>query len=185
MIDLPPPPPESVIEQRLVDCGLDAGGFTVKYEAVLQSIEILIKPNAGATSDHFPCIAEAAGQEIVSFEDGEAYVAYTKFASELARPEMLVMLEARLKEAGLWDGFPQRQDFGTLDAYAEALEAHAGIRPRQALRISGENIVFDPPRDFSGSGEFAEQYSDLMVVIAFASTRGRRGFGFIGNEKAQ
>lgn len=124
MIDLPPPSPESVIEQRLVDCGLDAGGLTVKYEADLQSIEIVIKPNAGATSDHFPCIAEAAGHEVVRFEDGEAYVAYTNFTSELARPEMLAMLEAQLKETGLWEGFPKRQDFNTAEAGQQAVLAY-------------------------------------------------------------
>ena len=142
----------------------------------------MIKPNAGATSDHFPCIAEAAGHEIVRFEDGEAYVAYMNFTSERARPEMLAMLEAQLKDAGLWEGFPKRQDFNTIEAYAEALEAHAGIEPRSALRMSGEDIVFDPPRKSSGYAEFAERYSKLMMVVGYASVRDRQGFGFIGNE---
>jgi hypothetical protein len=108
MIDVPPeplPPQERVVEQRLLDCGLKTGGFIVKYEDYLQSIQVVIEPSAGATSDNFACIREAAGNEIVTFEDGEMFAAYMDFTSELARPEMMVMYEGRLKEADCGKAF--------------------------------------------------------------------------------
>ena len=148
MIEVPPEPlptQEQIIEQRLRDCGLNPGGLTVKYEDYLQSIEIVIAPGAGATSENFACIKDAAGYEIVTFQDGEMFAAYTDFVSELARPEMLALYEGRLKEAGLWEDFPDREDFGSLEEYAAALEAHVGMKPRSALRVSGDGLLFDPP----------------------------------------
>ncbi len=186
MIDVPPEPlptQEQVIEQRLLDCGLNPGGFTVKYEDYLQSVEIVIAPSAGATSDNFACIRDAAGYEIVTFQDGEMFAAYMDFASELARPEMMVMYEGRLKETGLWEGFPDREDFGSLKEYAEALEVHAGIKPGSALRVSGDGILFDPPSASNNYADFAERYSNLLSVVAYAAIRDRVKFGFIGNEK--
>ena len=167
----------------MLDCGLYPGGFTVKYEDYLQSIEIVITPNAGATSDNFAFIRDAAGYEIVTFQDGEMFAAYMDFASELARPEMMVMYEGRLKKAGLWEGFPDREDFGSLEEYVEALEAHAGIKPGSALRVSGDGILFDPPSAHTNYADFAERYSNLLSVVAYAATRDRVNFGFIGNER--
>lgn len=187
MFDVPPEPlptQEQVIEKRLLDCGLNPGGFTVKYEDYLQSIEIVIGQRAGATPDKFACIREAAGYEIVTFQDGEMFAAYTDFASELARPQMLVLYEGRLKEAGLWEGFPDRENFGSLEQYAEALEVHAGMKPGSALRVSGDGILFDPLSASHDYADFAERYSNLLSVVAYAATKDRVSFGFIGNEKA-
>ena len=175
----PPPSPEQIIEQRLIDCGLDAAGISVGYEDLLQSIEIVIGPSAGATREHFGCIKEAAGYEIVTFEDGRMFSAYTDFQTELDRPEMLASAEKALKEAGLWAGFPDRSAFDSLEEYAISLERHAGVEPRMALRVSGDGILFDPPRDYSSYTDFAD---GLLAVVAYASTRYRVGFGFIGNE---
>ena len=186
MSDVPPEPlpiQEQVIEQRLLACGLNAGGFTVKYEDYLQGIEIAIAPSAGATSDNFACIKEAAGYEIVTFQDGTMLAAYMDFASELARPQMMVMYESRLKEAGLWEGFPGREDFRSLEEYAKALELHAGMKPGSALRVSGDGILFDPPSASPDFADFAERYSNLLSVVSYASTRDRVKFGFIGNER--
>lgn len=166
----------------MLDCGLNPDGFTVKYEDYLQSIEIIIAPSARATSDHFQCIKEAAVYEIVTFQDGAMLNAYMDFASELARPEMMVMYEGQLKEAGLWEGFPVHEDFGSLEEYAEALEVHAGIESGSALRVSGDGILFDPPSTSPNYADFAERYSNLLSVVAYASTRDRLDFGFIGNE---
>jgi hypothetical protein len=184
MIDMPPhlpQSPEQIIELRLVECGLDAKGISVRYQDYLQSIEIVIGPSAGATSDHFPCIKEAAGYEIVTFEDGETFAAYTDFTSELARPEMLAMYEERLKESGLWEGFPERRDSDSLEAFARALEEHAGLEPGMTLRVSGDDILFDPPRDSSSYVAFAEKFSGLIAVVAYASIRDRLSLGIIGN----
>lgn len=188
VIGVPPEPlpvQEQVIEQRLLDCGLNLGGFTVKYEDYLQSIEIVIAPSAGASLNDFACIKEAAGFGIVTFEDGEMFAAYTDFASEQARPKMMVMFESRLREAGLWEGFPNREHFGSLEDYAEALEVYAGIEPRSALRVSGDGILFDPPGASTDYEDFIERYTNLLSVVAYASTRDRIRFGFIGNERVE
>ena len=188
MIDVPPEPlptQEQVIEQRLLDCGLNLGGFTVKYEDYLQSIEIVIEPSAGATSDKFACIKEAAGYEIVTFRDGEMFAAYMDFASELARPEMMVTYEGRLKDAGLWDGFPVRGDYSSLERYARALEAHAGMEPGSALRVSGDGILFEPPSASHNYADFADRYANILSVVAYAATKDRVKFGFLGNEAVE
>jgi hypothetical protein len=188
MIDVPPESlqaQEQVIEKRLLDCGLNPGGFTVKYEEVLQSIEIVIAPSAGATSDSFACINDAAGFEIVRFQDGAMFAAYMDFSSDLARPQMMVTYEGRLKEAVLWVGFPDREGFGSLREYAQALEVHAGVKPGSALRVLGEDVLFDPPRTPADHAGFVERYSKLLLVTAYASIKERVHFGFIGNESVE
>lgn len=188
MIDVPAEPlptQELAIEERLLECGLKLGGFTVKYEDYLQSVEIVIAPSAEATSDDFACIQEAAGYEIVTFQDRDMFAAYMDFTSELVRPQIIVELEGRLKEAGLWEGFPNRENFGSLEDYAEALEVHAGMEPKSALRVSGDGILFDPPSASNDPNGFIERYANLLSVVAYASTKDRVSFGFIGNERVE
>lgn len=178
----PPSAHERVIEQRLVECGLSRGGFTVKYEDDLQSVEIVITPAAGARKDHFPCIRKAAEYEIVSFADRSMQKAYSEFETKLLRPQMLESATAELKKRGLLEHFPDRKRFASLELYAEALERHSGLIPQSALRVSGQAIVFDPPRDHTNFKDFDKRYSSLFAVIAFAAVRGDADFAFIGNE---
>ncbi|WP_343345251.1 hypothetical protein WJT74_11990 [Sphingomicrobium sp. XHP0239] len=180
MFDLPPglvPTQEQVIERSLHDCGLDPRGYTVKYQDYLQGIEVVIAPSAGATSDNFACIKDATGYELVTFEDSEMYSAYLEFTSESARPEMLVHYESKLRDAGLWEGFPERTSFGTLEEYAAALEEHSGLEAGSALRVSGTFIMFDPPDAILDFNDYVERYSDLMTVVAYATTKERIRFG--------
>ena len=187
MIDMPPASPpsqEQVIEKRLIECGLNAKGVSVKYEGYLQSIEIVIRPNSGATADHFRCIKDAAGYEIVTFEDRDMYVAYNEYASVLARPQVLDGFKASLEEKGLLEGFPERRKFDNFNEYAKALETHGGLKPGTALRVSGDGIVFDPPLDDKNSADFMKCYSDLLAIVGYASALERFNFGFIGNAAA-
>lgn len=184
MIDMPPAPPqEQIIERRLVECGLDVRGISVKYEEYLQGIEIVISSNAGATADHFECIEQATGNETVMFENHEMMSAYSDFTSELGRPQMLAIFESRLKERGLWEGLPVRQEFDSLENYVKALEKHAGVAPGSALRVSGDWIHFDPDHEEPNPTVFEQRYSDLLAVIAYVSTLERLKFGIIGNAK--
>lgn len=186
MIDLPLEPPqtsEQVIEQRLIECGLDAYGISVKYEDYLQSIEIVITPSAGATPDHFRCINDAVGHEIVTFEDREMSGLYHEFVSALMRPGLLAEAKTDLRERGLLDGFPDRKNHEALACYLRALEEHAGVRPGSALKASGNNIIFDPPREEKEPMDFVERYFDLLAIVRFVSLRDRMSFGWIGNEK--
>ncbi|QCI95558.1 hypothetical protein FA702_18255 (plasmid) [Novosphingobium sp. EMRT-2] len=173
---------EQVIEQRLVKCGLKAGGISVKYEEDLQSIEVIIGPAARANQGHFECIKDAAAHEIVTFEDGAMYKAYNDYTSEAARPQMLESLTATLRERKLLQGFPERGSFQSLGEFARALEKHAGTKPGAALRVDGDGIVFDPPHEANLPADFAAKYSDLLSVVMFASVRDHISFGFIGNE---
>lgn len=184
MIDMPPASPpsqEQVIEQRLIECGLNAKGISVKYEDYLQSIEITIRINAGATVDHFKCIKDAAGYEIVTFEDTNMYISYNEYASELVRPQILDDFKVSLEEKGLLKGFPERRKFENLSEYAKALEIHGGLKPGTALRVSGDGIVFDPPHNDKNPADFMERYSDLLAIIGYSSALERLNFGFIGN----
>jgi len=104
----PPAAPEQVIEQRLIDCGLNKGGFTVKYEDYLQSIEIVINPTAGAREEHFSCIRQSTGHEIVTFDENAMQVAYLDYVSEIVRPQMLSDATAQLAERQLLAGFPEK-----------------------------------------------------------------------------
>jgi hypothetical protein len=186
VIDVSPDPPvshEQVIEQKLVACGLSADGFTVKYENYLQSIEIVIGPSAGASEANFECIHEASGYEIVTFEDGATQLSYLDFEAELHRPEMVASSIAELEKLGLLDGFPERNAFADLGSYARALEVHSGVTAGSALRVSGENITFDPPFE-GGFDSFADKYGKLLAAIRYASARRDfERFGVIGNEK--
>ena len=75
MIDvaqLPPPPAyEQVLTEKLLHCGLRNGGFTVKYEDELQSVEVIIDKETRTSAGHFDCIRQAAGHGIVTFKDSE------------------------------------------------------------------------------------------------------------------
>ena len=187
MIDTPPEPlpaQEQVIEQKLRDCGLKADGITVKYENELQSIEVVITPEAGAAPEHFPCIHEAVFPEIVWFSDQTMFVQYTNFEAEMVRPQVLAELEASLRKSGLWENFPQRPNFETTADYSAALEAHAGFVPGTALQVAGaDQLTLIPPDSDQGYAEFAERISKLLAVLGYASVTGQISFGFIGNEK--
>ncbi len=187
MIDTPPEPPpaqEQVIERKLIACGLKVEGFTVRYEDELQSIEVVISANAGASPDRFACINVATFPEIVTFDDHAMFEEYAAFARELYRPQILARLEAELKELGLWEGFPGRGSYTSLADYVRALEAHAGFVPGAMARVEGETqVTFDPPPEGVTTLSRSEHLGPLLAVFLFASARDDFDFGFIGNEK--
>lgn len=186
MIDMPPEPPpaqEQVIERKLLDCGLKAGGFTVRYEDELQSIEVVIRPAAGAGSEQFPCIFEAVWPEIVNFEDSVTTEQYYAYVSDQLQDQILADAQAGLKERGLLDGFPDRSRYTTLADYIRALEAHAGFAPGSVLQLDGENrltIVF--PESIEPAETSYERFATLLAVLKFASASGEFKMGFVGNE---
>ncbi len=177
-----PTPEEQIIEQRLVECGLVRTGISVKYEEELQSIEVIIRPEAAANQAHFACIKDAVGHEIVNFTDGEMYAAYDDYVAQEVMPQMFESLTATLQKHKLLQGFPVRDSFPSLSEYAKALERHAGTKPGATLRVDGDTIVFDPPQKTTRPADFAAEYSDLLSVVMFASVRDHISVGFIGNE---
>ncbi len=181
MIDLPP---EQVIEQRLVECGLDYKGISVKYEGYLQSIEVVIKPEAGAASQHFPCIHKATGFEIVTFADMEMARQYSDFTTELFRSKMLEDARKSLEKMGLLKNFPVRATFGNDKLFAEAVELLCGLDAGTVIKSYGESLAFDPPREILEDVDaFQEKYSCLLSAMTFAmAKRDVKGFGFVGNE---
>lgn len=187
MIDTPPEPPpaqEQVIAQKLVSCGLKADGFTVRYEDELQSIEIVISTSAQAKPEHFVCIREAAGFEIVTFEDTEMFGAYLQEMEKLARPQVLADAEMPLKERGLWDNFPQRSDYADFAEYLRALEIHAGFAPGSVLQAEGERGVrLEPSSDEIFDEVSYERWAVLLAVLKYASARDGFPIGFVGNDK--
>jgi hypothetical protein len=181
VIDLPP---EQVIEQRLEDCGLDSKGISVKYEGNFQSIEVVIKPEAGAASQHFQCIHEAAGYEIVTFPDMEMARQYSDFTTELIRPKMLEDARKSLETMGLLENFPARANFGSDKLFAEAIEVHCALDAGSAITSYGESLAFEPPQEgLKDFDAFQEKYSCLFTAMTFAmAKRDVQSFGFVGNE---
>ncbi|MFM2022349.1 MAG: hypothetical protein RJB02_2057 [Pseudomonadota bacterium] len=183
MIDLLP---EQVIEQRLVECGLNPSGFTVKYKDYLQSIEILIKPEAGATEEKFGCIHKAVEFEIVTFTDLEMYRDYNEFEMELYRPKMLEDARLSLEKVGKLESFPARSAFANDKLFAEAVEVHCGISAGSALKEFGDRIVFMPSRDeYRDAETFMNKYSCLTTAILYLAANRELSVGLIGNEAVQ
>ncbi len=181
MIELPP---EQVIEQRLVECGLNPSGFTVIYEDYLQSIEIVIKPEAGATTDKFGCIHKAVDFEIVTFPEPKMYQDYNDYAMELLRPKMLEDARLSLEKIGKLEGFPVRSAFGSDKLFAEAVEVHCGIPSNGALKEFGDGIVFmPPPEEYRDAEKFMTTYSCLTTAIIYLAAKRELSIGFIGNEQ--
>ena len=180
MIDLPP---EQFIEQRLVECGLNASGFTVKYEDYLQGIEIVIKPEAGATPQKFGCIHKASEYEIVTFSDLEMNRDYSDYTTELYRPKMLEDARQSLEKIGKLNGFPVRSAFANDKLFAEAVEEHCGIPAGSALKEFGDGIVFMPPsEEYRDVEKFINRYSCLITATTFLAAKRELSIGIVGNE---
>lgn len=187
MIDIPPEPPlvqEQQIAQALVDCGLKAGGFTVRYEAELQSIEVVIRPAAEAGPEQFPCIFNVVWPEIVTFEDSVMTQQYYAYVSDHLRPQILADAEAGLRERGLLDEFPDRSRYATFADYIRALEVHAGFTPGSVLQLDGDDrvtVVFQESIELADVSY--DRFAALFAVLTFASATGEFKLGFVGNEK--
>lgn len=183
MIDVPPNmPPQQVIMQKQVACGLDRDAVSVAWQDELQSIEIIIRRNAHASVDQFACIHRAAATEIVTFEDLSLHSAYTDYTVELFRPRRIADAKAAVTKLRLLDGFPQRSNYDDLRGYAEALERHCGLIAGSVLRVSGNAVAFDPPRETDPTA-FLKRYEKVLAVVMYAAAIGDlEKLGFIGNE---
>lgn len=129
-MDLPPEPQiqsVEVIEQRLVDCGLNQKGFSIQYSELLQAREIVIGKNADVSVEQFACIHTALGFEFVTFEDAQMGEEYRDFSNELVRPQILEYAKNGLAEVGLLEGFPERAKYKSDKLFAEAIEVHCGL----------------------------------------------------------
>lgn len=187
MIDMPQVPPpayEQVLTQKLLECGLRNGGFTVKYEVELQSVQIVIDKEAGASAEHFYCIQQAADYEIATFKDPDLQKAYQDRAFEALRPKMLADAQAALEKRGVFDGFPERSKFGSDKLFAEALERQCGMKPGSFFVQSQWGLIGQP--NLGGQSKADEdRMSCLMSAILYVSAKGENfKFGFIGNEAA-
>ncbi|HWK36344.1 hypothetical protein [Sphingomonas sp.] len=185
MIDMPQTPPpayEQVVTQKLLQCGLRDGGFTVKYENELQSVEIVIEKEAGASAANLDCIREAAGYEIVTFKDPSLQQTYQDRVSEVLRPKMLADTKAELEKRGLLDGFPERSKFGSDKLFAEALERHCGMKPGSFFVQSQWGLIGQPKLGRQSKADETKM-SCLTATIMYVSAKGEDfKFGFIGNE---
>lgn len=184
-MDLPPQPPEQVIEQRLVDCGLDRKGLSISYSDLLQGIEIVIAPSANATVEHFGCIRTAAAGEIVTFQQGNLANAYADSSYELIRPQMLESARKSLAERGLLQGLPERKDYQDEAEFAKALEVHCGFKPGSVIQSTVSGMTILPLAMPKGpmTGPRFEKFSGLLAALMyFAARDGDIKIGFIGNE---
>lgn len=185
MIDMPQVPPpayEQVLSQKLQECGLRNGGFTVKYEKDLQSVEVVIDKEAGASAEHFDCIKQAADYKIVTFKDPELQQAYQDRVFEALRPKMLADARTELEKRGVFDGFPDRSKLGSDKLFAEALERQCGMKSGSFF-VQSELGLIGQPKLGSQSKADEDRMSCLMAAIIYVSAKGEDfKFGFIGNE---
>jgi hypothetical protein len=186
MIDMSPESPPAqvqVIQQRLVECGLKTGAFTVRYEDELQSIEIVIGPQAGASTEKFGCIREAAQYEIVTFSENDLQRAYAGHISDLLRPKMLKDARESLEKRGLLTGFPERSRFASDRFFAEALEKHCGVKAGSFF-IEGERGLIVQPKTTPLNDTEGDQMTCLINALMYVSAKGENfAVGFIGNEQ--
>lgn len=185
MIDMPQTIPsayEQVLVKKLVGCGLRVEGFTVRDEAELQSVEVVIGEKAGAKIEQVECIREAAGSEIVTIQDPAVRQAYDDRIVEVMRPAMLASAKAELERRGVLNGFPERSAFPSDKSFAEALERQCGVMPGSIFVESHWGLTVQP------SGMDAASSDKLACVLAaayYATVRGDAfSFGIIGNEQA-
>ena len=182
---MPPLPPERVIEQKLVECGLDPAGLSISYSDLLQSIEIVIAPSANATVGHFECIRAATPGEIVTFQQGNLANAYADSSYELIRPQMLESARKALAERGLLQGLPERKDYQDEAEFAKALEVHCGFKPASVIQSTAAGMTILPKAMPKGrmSGPRFEKFSGLLAALMYLAVRdGDIKIGFIGNE---
>jgi hypothetical protein len=185
MPQVPPPPYEQVLTQKLLQCGLRSGGFTIRYEDILQSVEIVIAKEADASPEQFDCIRQAAGYEIVTFEDPEFQRAYQDRAFEELKPKMLADAQAELEKRGALAGFPKRSEFHSDKLFAEALERQCGMKPGSFFVQSQWGLIGQPKLGRQTKVE-QDRMSCLMAAIMYVNAKGEDlKFGFIGNEAVE
>lgn len=185
MVDMPqtqPPAYEQVVAQKLLECGLKHGSFTVQYEDILQSVEIVIGADSGAGKSRFDCIKQATGHEIVTFKDPELQQAYQDWTFEALKPKLLEDSRAALAKHGALDGFPERSNFASDQLFAEALERQCGMAPGSFFALSHGSLIGQPKQGHATKAE-EQKLSCLMAAIMYVAAKGESfKFGFIGNE---
>ncbi len=184
MIDvIPAMPPTEVIARKLVACGLDRAAVSVTWQAESEGALIVIRRDAAVSAGQFSCIRDA-GVESVTFDDKAVGSAYDAYADDLARPRMLAEATAVVTKLGLIEAFPKRADYRNLRDYGRVLERHCGLTPGSVLRIVGQTLAFDPPRESDGVA-FATRYEKLLAAIMYATATGDlNGFDLIANDIA-
>lgn len=170
-----------MVTQKLVQCGLRASGFTVRYEPVLQSVEVVIGDDAGATEEHVECIRQAAGSDIVTIHDPVVRQAYDDRVAEVMRPVMLASARAELERHGALKDFPRRSAYLTDKGFAEALEQQCGLVPGFAFVEGHGGLILRA--DAIDSQSF-DKLTCVLAAAQYADAQGDRfSFGLIGNEQ--
>ena len=185
MVDMPQVPPpayEQVVTHKLLQCGLRNGGFTVKYEEELQSVEIVIDREAGATSEQIECIRQATGNYVVTFKDPELQKAYLDRVFDAFRPKMLADARADLEKRGVFDGFPERSAYASEMLFGVALERQCGLKPGSFFVQSQSGLVVQPKLGRQNKTE-EDRMACMMTAIMYVTAKGEDfTFGFVGNE---
>jgi len=182
MPQLPPPAYEQVLTEKLLHCDLRSGGFTVKYEDLLQSVEIVVEKETSVSTENFDCIRQAADYEIVTFKDSEVQKAYDARVFEAMRPKMLAEARDELEKRGVLKGFPERSKFASDKLFAEALERQCGMRPGSFFVPNKWGLSAQPKLGRRINADM-DRMSCLMAAITFVQAKGEPfEFGFIGNE---
>lgn len=94
---------------------------------------------------------------------------------------MIAETKAAVTKLGVLNDFPKRSHYTDLRKYAGALEQHCGLMAGSVLRVSGDSVSFDPPRE-TDPMVFTRKYEKILAVVMYATAVGDlEKFGFTGN----
>ncbi len=173
---------EGAILRSLAECGLSRDAVPMAWDPELDTYTIVIKRDASVLTEQFACIHEAARGTNVTFEDQSLDAAYADFAQDADHAFWLAVATERATKLGLLDGFPRRSDYPDLKTYAEALERHCGLPEGSVLRVAGDRVYFDPPRE-KDPGSATQRYERMFAATEYAGAIGDlKSFLVIGEE---
>ena len=172
---------EATLVAKLIACGLDPSGISVRYQEHLQSDVITLSPAAGASETKFECIYKAARGSFVEFDDKVLGSEYSAFEEREAGEWMRGEATAWLKAHNQFEGAPTLLPKQNPEVWARAVEHFCGFQP-------GEAIEFVEPTLMTLRHSImtfpSDPRADCLMYVIWLSDLKASGieFGFVGNK---
>ncbi|HEY0013406.1 MAG TPA: hypothetical protein VGB79_11225 [Allosphingosinicella sp.] len=183
-LGLQAPPAAAVrnLQERLAQCGVDAGRVAVRHERALQS-EVVFIAGAGVPPDAtLACVAAASADTgvLTRFDDPDADTRYGDAWAAVVARRARDMARRWLAERGRLEALPafdpQQQ---TLAEFGARLEAFCGTAAGTGLRVEAGILTLAGPKN--GVPRLGDAQRDCIVNAASAAGV---GFGFLVYEAA-
>ena len=172
---------EAALIAKLVACGLNPIGISIRYENDLQSEVVKLSRPAAVSEAHFECIYEAARGAFVEFDDQKIKSAYAAFEEKAAKSWMRKESISWLKAHGKYENVPVLFLGQDPRMWARAVEAFCGLREGEAIEFPRSEFM-TLKRSFLSMPPRPEL--DCLMNVIWLSDFSASGvsFGFIGNE---